>query len=190
MSEHVRRRKVVPRATLADLDDVNLELGIFSGHFVELRTLLHAPFVAAELIPVHVRDVSQPYLAADRASGVGGLSVELGRAQQIRVRVADVGHGCPAAEHGGERGAPRQPVVDNRSPHAAQITTDQRRGRVLVRQCRAFRLAGQLSARDSSGNPTARRETCASAGQHISFRRIASIHRRDIVRFGQAALRW
>ena len=58
---------MVPRTTLADLDDVHLELAVFGGHLVQLRGLLDPALVPPEFVAVHVGDVGELYLAADRA---------------------------------------------------------------------------------------------------------------------------
>src|SRR5262249_9652408 len=53
-AEYVGRRQVVPTATLTDLDDVYLELGVFRSHFVKFSALLDSSLVAAKLIAVDV----------------------------------------------------------------------------------------------------------------------------------------
>jgi len=93
---------VVPRTTLADLDYVDLELRIFGGHFVQFWTPLDPAFIPAKLVAVHVGHVPQLHPAADRARDVGVLAVELGGPQEVGVSVADIGHGRPPGEHGGE----------------------------------------------------------------------------------------
>jgi len=115
---------VVPRTTLADLDDVNLELRIFRGHFVQLWAALYSAFVSAQLVPIYVSNVRQLDLAADRTRDVRVLAVEFGSAQQIWVGIAYIGHGRTASEDGGKRRPPGQPVVHDRSPHARQVTTE------------------------------------------------------------------
>ena len=72
---------MVPGATLADLDHVDLELRVFRRHFVQFWALLDAPFIAAELVAVDVGDVGELDLLADRARDIGRLTVELGRAR-------------------------------------------------------------------------------------------------------------
>ena len=63
---------MIPGTTLADLDDVNLELRVFRSHFRQLRGLFHAPLVAAEFVPVHVRHVGE--LGSSCRSGRPGRS--------------------------------------------------------------------------------------------------------------------
>ena len=48
---------MIPGTTLADLDDVHLELAVFGSHLGQLAGLLDAALIAPELIPVHVGDV-------------------------------------------------------------------------------------------------------------------------------------
>jgi len=88
---------VIPTATLTDLNDVYLELAIFRCHFVEFPALLDPSLVLAKLVAVDVGDVRELGPPADRAPSIGGLAVELGRAQQVRVGVADVSDGGPAS---------------------------------------------------------------------------------------------
>ena len=90
---------MVPATTLADLDDVRPELAIFGGHLSEFWRLLYPPFKVAKLIPVHVGDVGELYPAADGAPGLRRLAVELGGAQQVGMRVADVRDRGVASEH-------------------------------------------------------------------------------------------
>src|SRR5580700_8991975 len=58
-TEDIRGRQVVPRATLADLDHVDLELCIFHGHFVQFRAALDPPLVPSELVTVDVGNVRE-----------------------------------------------------------------------------------------------------------------------------------
>src|SRR5215469_845209 len=146
---------MIPSATLADLDDVYLELAVFGCHFIEFPALLDPALVLAKLVSVHVGDVRQPDLAAYWAPGVGWFAVELGRPKQIRMRVADIGDRGASGQHRSERRAPRQRVVDHRSPHDRQVTTESRLRRVPSLPLRAcdqpaarhdsHRLPGQLA---------------------------------------------
>src|ERR1700722_18142 len=122
--QNIRRCEVVPRATLADLDHVDLELCVFRSHLIQLRRLLDPALIPAQLVAVHICDVRQLRLPADRTRDVGGLAVELRGPQEIGMRVADVSHGGAAREHRRYRRAPRQAVVHHRSPHDRQSTTD------------------------------------------------------------------
>lgn len=81
---------MVPATTLTDLNDIRSELAIFGGHLGKFRGLLYPPFKVAKLIPVHIGDVGELHPAADRAPGLGCLTVELRRAEQVGMRVADV----------------------------------------------------------------------------------------------------
>jgi len=90
---------VVPATTLADLNDVRPELAIFGGHLGKFRGLLYPPFIMAKLIPVHVGDMGELDPAADRAAGLRRLAVELGRTEQIGMRVADVRNRRVTSEH-------------------------------------------------------------------------------------------
>ena len=65
---------------------------------------------------VYVGDVGEPGLLADRAAVLGGLAVELGGPQQVRVSVADVGDGRVPGVHGRERCPAGKPVVHDRTP--------------------------------------------------------------------------
>ena len=115
---------MIPSTTLADLDDVDLELRIFRSHFIQFWAALHPAFASAEFVTIYLGHVRQLDLAADRTRDVGVLAMELGSAKQIRVGVAYIGHGRTAGEHGGKRRPPGQPVVNDRSPHARQVTTE------------------------------------------------------------------
>jgi len=75
--------------------------------------LLYPAFVAPEFITIDVGDVGELAPPADGAAGLGGLAVELRRAQQVRVRVADVGDGGVAGEHRRERCPAGKRVVDH-----------------------------------------------------------------------------
>jgi hypothetical protein len=125
-AENVRRREMIPGTTLTDLNHVDPELGVFHGHFRQFRPLLHPSFIPSEFVSVDVGDVGEPDFPADGAGGIGGLTVELGGPQQIRMGVADVGDCRAAREYGRERRAARETVVDDRSPHARQVTTELR----------------------------------------------------------------
>jgi len=115
---------VVPRTTLADLDYVDLELRIFRGHFVQFWPALDPAFVPAQFVAINVGDVGQLHLAADGTRDVRVLTMKLRGTQEIRVGVAHIGHGRPAGEHRSERRPPGQSVVNDRSPHARQVTTE------------------------------------------------------------------
>ena len=130
-AEYVGRSEVVPGTTLADLDDVNLELPVFQRHFIEFWPPLDPSFILAEFVAVYVGHMGQPGPAADRAGRVGGLSVELRGPQQVRVRVADVGDRGLPEQHGFQRRPLGERVVDDRThrAHPRQGTTDARRGR-------------------------------------------------------------
>src|SRR5215472_8087605 len=89
-TEDVRRSEVVPATTLTDLDHVDPEFAVFGCHLCQLWSPLYPSRVLSEFVSVHVGDMREVGLAADRAPVAGCLAVELGRAQQVRVRVADV----------------------------------------------------------------------------------------------------
>ena len=72
---------MVPRALLADLDDVDAELAVLVGHRLELTRGLDPTLVGTELVTVDVAQLGQRGPAADRALSLGGLAVELGRPQ-------------------------------------------------------------------------------------------------------------
>jgi len=76
---------------LTDLDHVDAEFAVFGRHLGQFGSSLDAPRVLTEFIPVHIGDVRQVGLAADRAPDVGRLSVVFGGAQEVRVSVTDVG---------------------------------------------------------------------------------------------------
>jgi len=124
-AEHVRRSEMVPATTLADLDHIDPEFAVFGCHLDQFGSSFDSPRVLSEFISVHVGDVREVVLAADGAAGIGRLAVELGRSQQVRVRVADVGERHVARVHGRERCTPGKPVVHNRSArgHAPQGTS-------------------------------------------------------------------
>lgn len=115
---------MVPGTTLADLDYVDLELCIFRSHFVQFRAALYPALIPAELVAIDVRDVGQLGVPADRTGDVGALAVELGRPEQVWMRIADISHGGAAGQDRGERRPPGKPVVDHRSPHVRQVTTE------------------------------------------------------------------
>ena len=124
-AEHVRRSEMVPATTLADLDHIDPEFAVFGCHLDQFGSSFDSPRVLSEFISVHVGDVREVVLAADGAAGIGRLAVELGRSQQVRVRVADVGERHVARVHGRERCTPGKPVVHTRSArgHAPQGTS-------------------------------------------------------------------
>jgi hypothetical protein len=157
MAEHVRRCEVIPGTTLTDLDHVDLELCIFSSHFVQFWPALDAAFIPAEFVPVDVRDVRELRLSADRTRGVGPLAVELRRPQKVWMRIANISHSGAPREHRGERRPAGQPVVDHRSPHARQVTTE---------------LAG-------TGDPTGHRPLLRVPGQGSRRARIGADLRRS-----------
>ena len=107
---------MVPPATLTDLDDIDPEFTVFGRHLRKFARLLNPSLVLTELITVYVGDVSQVHFPADRTAVIGGLAVELGGPQQVRVSIADVGDRGPSGEHGRERGPAGQPVVHDRAP--------------------------------------------------------------------------
>jgi hypothetical protein len=45
---------MVPATTLTDLDDIDPEFTVFSGHLVEFGASLHAARVLSEFIPIHI----------------------------------------------------------------------------------------------------------------------------------------
>ena len=50
--------------------------------------------------------------------------MELRGPQQVGVSIADIRDRRSAGEHGSERGPPGESVVNDRSPHARQVTTE------------------------------------------------------------------
>src|SRR5579875_2003003 len=112
-AKNVGRREVVPRTTLADLDDVSLELSVFEGHFVEFWPLFYPAFVLPEFAAIDVGDVGQPGRPADGADPVGRLAVELGRPQQVRVGITYVGDRGAAGQHRFQRRPPGERIVHN-----------------------------------------------------------------------------
>jgi hypothetical protein len=101
---------------LADLDHIDPEFAIFSGHLIQFGALLDAALVLPELVPIHVRDVREQGLPADRALRVCRLPMELGGPEQVRMSIADVGNRRLAGIHGRERCPAGKPVVDDGSP--------------------------------------------------------------------------
>jgi hypothetical protein len=124
-AEHVGRSEMVPATTLTDLDHVDPEFAVFGCHLGQFGSSFDSPRVLSEFVPVHVGDVREVVLAADGAANVGWLAVKLGRSQQVRVRVADVGERRVARVHGRERRTPGKPVIHNRTArgHAPQGTS-------------------------------------------------------------------
>ena len=110
---------MVPRALLADLDDVDTELAVLVGHRLELTRGLDPTLVGTELVAVDVAQLGQRGPAADRALSLGGLAVELGRPQQIGVGVAHVGSRGTAPPQGVKGRPTLHRVVDDRplGPH-------------------------------------------------------------------------
>jgi hypothetical protein len=88
---------------LADLDHIDPEFAIFSGHLVEFRALLDAPLILPELVTVYVRDMRELGLPADRALSIRRLPVELGGPEQVGMSIADVGDRRLAGIDGCER---------------------------------------------------------------------------------------
>jgi len=107
---------VVPPATLTDLDHVDPEFAVFSSHLRKFACLLYPSLVLAKLVTVDIRNVSQVGFPADRTAVAGGLTVELGGPQQVRVSIADVGDSRTPGVHGRERGPAGQPVVHDGTP--------------------------------------------------------------------------
>ena len=104
---------MIPGTTLTDLNHVDPELCVFRGHFGQFRPLFNPPLISPELVSVDVGDVGELGLPADRAGGIGGLTVELRGPQQVRMGIADVGDRGAAREYGRERCAARKTVVDD-----------------------------------------------------------------------------
>ena len=124
-AKHVRRGEMVPGATLADLDHIHPEFAIFGSHLRQFRTPLDPSRVLSEFVSVHICDVCDVRPTADGAAVLGRLAVVLGRPQQIRVRIADIGErGAPGLE-GRERGAPGERVIHDGTTcgHVSQRTS-------------------------------------------------------------------
>jgi len=124
-AKNIRRSEVVPATTLADLDHVHPEFAVFGCHFGQFRPSLHPSRILSEFISIHVGNVCEIALTADRAADLGRLTVEFGRAQQVRMRVADVGNGRVAGVHGRDGRPPGKAVIHYRSSrrHALQRTS-------------------------------------------------------------------
>ena len=112
-TRNVRLDQMVPATCTADLDDVH---GEFFGGRVEGGDLFcgtRRPRHLAEPVaehPGHQRDL---LLAADRAQRRRRAPVKLRGAQQVGIRVAHVGDGCPAGVDIGQSGPTLQGVVDD-----------------------------------------------------------------------------
>jgi hypothetical protein len=156
--KHVRRGEVVPATTLADLDHIHPEFAVFGSHLHQFSGFLNSSRILSEFIPVHIGNVCDVRLTADRAALIGGLAVVFGRAQQVRVRVAGIRHRGVARAYGRERGAPGKRVIHHGSSngyacHAPQGTSGKPRHRYLFATWRP--PAGE--------QPVARRGTVAYA---------------------------
>src|SRR5262245_61804468 len=90
MSKYVRECQVVPATTLTHFNHIYPEFTKLVGHLQQLTGRLYAPGIAAQLVTVHVRDVAEALLPADRAGLVGRLTVVLRRPEEVGVRVAGV----------------------------------------------------------------------------------------------------
>src|SRR5215203_2780246 len=115
--------QMIPPAGATHLDHVDLELPVVHPHPVQLGDRLGLAAGGPELVAVHVVDVDQPLLAADRAGLLARLAVVAGGVQQVRVGVARIeGTGPPGVEVGEDR-APLQRVVHDLStgPHRASV---------------------------------------------------------------------
>lgn len=166
-AKNVGRREVVPRTTLADLDDISLELSIFQGHFIEFWAPFYPPFVLPEFVAVDVGDVGELGRSANGADPLGRLSVELRSSQQIGVGVAYVGDRGAACQHRLQGRPPGERIVHNRAhrAHARQGTTE-------GRACRVRKFRRSLAWPDIPG-------TCVVFDWNISWRCIEAIHRTD-----------
>jgi len=107
---------MVPPATLTDLDHINPEFAVFGSHLGEFACLFYTPFILAEFVTVHVSDMGQIGLSADRTAILGGLTMELRGPEQVRMSVADVGDRGAPGEDRRDRGPAGQPVVHNGTP--------------------------------------------------------------------------
>lgn len=96
---------------MADFDHIDPEFSVFGGHFVQFWASFNPPRVLPKLITVYIRNVRELGLPADRADQVGRLAVELGRSQQVGVRVAHIRQRRMAGPDRGERRPPGQAVV-------------------------------------------------------------------------------
>jgi hypothetical protein len=96
---------VVPPATLTDFYYVHPEFTVFGGHLVKFAALPDPALVLSEFGSVHIGNVSEQGLAADRAAVLGGFSVEFRGPQQVGVRVAYISHWRAPGEDRREGGA-------------------------------------------------------------------------------------
>jgi hypothetical protein len=126
-AKHVRRGEMIPATTLADLDHVYPEFAVFGSHRHQFRGPLDPARVLSEFVSVHIGDMCDVRLTADRAALIGGLAVVLGRTEQVRMSVAGIGHGGLPRVHRRECGPPGERVIHNgatssRACHAPSIT--------------------------------------------------------------------
>src|ERR1700722_922807 len=181
-AKHVRRGEMVPATTLADLDHIHPEFSVFGSHIRQFRGPFDPARVLSEFVSVHIGDICDVRLTADRAAHIGGLAGVLGRAEQGRMSVASVGHRGGPRVHRRERGAPGERVIHNgatsgRACHAPSIA---RRTRLAYPQWR-FRRAYRTAAGERG---VALRRTVAYAETRWSIYR-TEISGRDIVRIHQ-----
>jgi hypothetical protein len=104
---------MVPSTTLADLDHIHPEFAVFGSHLHQFRGFLNSSRVLSEFISVHIGDMCDVRLTADRAALLGRLTVVFSRAEQVRVRVAGIRHRGVARAYRRERGAPGKGVFHN-----------------------------------------------------------------------------
>ena len=114
-TKHVRRGEMVPSTTLADLDHIHPEFAVFGSHLHQFRGLLNSSCVLSEFISVHIGDVCDVYLTAYRAALLGRLAVVFGGAEQVRVRVAGIGHRGVTRAHGRKCGAPGERILHHQA---------------------------------------------------------------------------
>ena len=114
-AQNIGRGEVVPATTLTDLNDIDPEFAVFSGHLVELGTALHPSRVLPEFIPIHIGNMRYRIFAANGANYLGRLPVKLRRAQQVGMRVTDVRDRRAPGPYRRERCTPGEPVIHHRT---------------------------------------------------------------------------
>ena len=132
-TEHVRRGEMVPSTTLADLNHIHPEFAVFGSHLHQFSGFLNPSRILSEFVTIHIGNMCDISLTADRAALFGGLAVVLGRAEQVRVRVAGIRHRGVTGAYGRKGGPPGKRVIHNRASsgyacHVPSIT----RGRPSV----------------------------------------------------------
>lgn len=106
---------MIPMATLTNLNDEDPQNSMILGEFPDLVARVEPSGERSEFLRIHICQLDQFHLAADRAVDARGLSMPLGGPEQVWIGITGVGIEPTGAQYVEDGRLARQRMVDDLS---------------------------------------------------------------------------